>query len=91
MAEGISDINFPMVEDGQAFAYRQCLDACDARDYLDAALAALASSLMAQHRVAAVTAAARSGPMPKPRCCSARGTAIWTATAVGKPVNRCAD
>lgn len=36
--EVISDINInlAMVEDGQAFAYRQYLDGCDAKEYLDA-------------------------------------------------------
>ncbi|MFM7314901.1 MAG: thermonuclease family protein [Cyanobium sp.] len=38
VAEVISDININlvMVEDGQAFAYRRYLDACDAKDYLQA-------------------------------------------------------
>lgn len=38
VAEVISDINIglAMVEDGQAFAYRQYLGGCDARQYLDA-------------------------------------------------------
>ena len=38
VAEVISDINInlAMVEDGQAFAYRQYLGGCDANDYLDA-------------------------------------------------------
>jgi endonuclease YncB( thermonuclease family) len=38
VAEVISDINIglAMVEDGQAFAYRQYLGGCDAREYLDA-------------------------------------------------------
>jgi len=38
VAEVISDININlvMVEDGQAFAYRRYLAACDAREYLDA-------------------------------------------------------
>jgi endonuclease YncB( thermonuclease family) len=33
---GEININLVMVEDGQAFAYRRYLDACDAREYLDA-------------------------------------------------------
>ena len=38
VAEVISDININLVlvEDGQAFAYRQYLSGCDAREYLDA-------------------------------------------------------
>jgi endonuclease YncB( thermonuclease family) len=38
VAEVISDINMnlAMVEDGQAFAYRQYLGGCDAKEYLDA-------------------------------------------------------
>jgi endonuclease YncB( thermonuclease family) len=38
VAEVISDININlvMVEDGQAFAYRQYLGGCDAKEYLDA-------------------------------------------------------
>jgi len=38
VAEVISDINLNlvMVEDGQAFAYRQYLGGCDAKEYLDA-------------------------------------------------------
>jgi len=38
VAEVISDINInlAMVEDGQAFAYRQYLGGCDAKEYLDA-------------------------------------------------------
>ena len=38
VAEVISDINInlAMVEDGQAFAYRQYLSGCNAREYLDA-------------------------------------------------------
>ena len=38
VAEVISDINInlAMVEDGQAFAYRQYLSGCDAMEYLDA-------------------------------------------------------
>jgi len=38
VAEVISEININlvMVEDGQAFAYRRYLDACDAKEYLDA-------------------------------------------------------
>ena len=38
VAEVISDtnINLAMVEDGQAFAYRQYLGGCDAKEYLDA-------------------------------------------------------
>lgn len=38
VAEVISDINIglAMVEDGQAFAYRQYLGSCDAREYLEA-------------------------------------------------------
>ena len=38
VAEVISDINInlAMVEDGQAFAYRQYLGGCDAEEYLDA-------------------------------------------------------
>ena len=38
VAEVISDINInlAMVEDGQAFAYRQYLSGCDAKEYLDA-------------------------------------------------------
>lgn len=38
VAEVISDININMVlvEDGQAFAYRQYLSGCDAKEYLDA-------------------------------------------------------
>lgn len=38
VAEVISDINInlAMVEDGQAFVYRQYLDGCDAKEYLDA-------------------------------------------------------
>ncbi len=38
MAEVISDININqvMVEDGQAFAYRQDLGGCEAKEYLDA-------------------------------------------------------
>ena len=38
VAEVISDINLNlgMVEDGQAFAYRQYLGGCNAKDYLDA-------------------------------------------------------
>jgi endonuclease YncB( thermonuclease family) len=37
-AEVISEINInlAMVEDGQAFAYRQYLGGCDAKEYLDA-------------------------------------------------------
>jgi len=30
------NINLVMVEDGQAFAYRQYLSGCDAKEYLDA-------------------------------------------------------
>ncbi len=30
------NVNLVMVEDGQAFAYRQYLNRCDAREYLDA-------------------------------------------------------
>ena len=30
------NINLALVEDGQAFAYRQYLAGCDAREYLDA-------------------------------------------------------
>ena len=33
---GEININLAMVEDGQAFAYRQYLDQCDAKEYLDA-------------------------------------------------------
>ena len=33
---GEININLAMVEDGQAFAYRQYLSGCDAREYLDA-------------------------------------------------------
>ena len=33
---GEININLVMVEDGQAFAYRRYLDACDAREYLEA-------------------------------------------------------
>lgn len=33
---GEININLVMVEDGQAFAYRRFLDACDAREYLEA-------------------------------------------------------
>jgi hypothetical protein len=38
VAEVIGQINIglPLVEDGQAFAYRQSLSGCDAREYLDA-------------------------------------------------------
>jgi endonuclease YncB( thermonuclease family) len=38
VAEVMSDINInlAMVEDGQAFAYRQYLGGCDAKEYLDA-------------------------------------------------------
>jgi len=38
VAEVISDINInlALVEDGQAFVYRQYLSGCDAREYLDA-------------------------------------------------------
>jgi endonuclease YncB( thermonuclease family) len=38
VAEVISEINIglALVEDGQAFAYRQYLSDCDAREYLDA-------------------------------------------------------
>ena len=38
VAEVISDINInlALVEDGQAFAYRQYLSGCAAREYLDA-------------------------------------------------------
>ena len=38
VAEVISDINInlALVEDGQAFAYRQYLGGCDAKEYLDA-------------------------------------------------------
>jgi endonuclease YncB( thermonuclease family) len=38
VAEVISEINInlAMVEDGQAFAYRQYLGGCDAKEYLDA-------------------------------------------------------
>ena len=38
VAEVISDINInlALVEDGQAFAYRQYLSGCDAKEYLDA-------------------------------------------------------
>jgi endonuclease YncB( thermonuclease family) len=38
VAEVISDINIglAMVEDGQAFAYRQYLSSCDEKEYLDA-------------------------------------------------------
>ena len=38
VAEVISDININLVlvEDGQAFAYRQYMDGCDAKEYLDA-------------------------------------------------------
>ena len=38
VAEVISDININLVlvEDGQAFAYRQYLSGCDAKEYLDA-------------------------------------------------------
>ena len=38
VAEVISDININLVlvEDGQAFAYRQYLGGCDAKEYLDA-------------------------------------------------------
>ena len=38
MAEVISEINInlAMVEDGQAFAYRQYLSGCNAKEYLDA-------------------------------------------------------
>ena len=38
VAEVISDININlvMVEDGQAFAYRQYLGGCNAKEYLDA-------------------------------------------------------
>jgi endonuclease YncB( thermonuclease family) len=38
VAEGIGEINLnlAMVEDGQAFAYRQYLGSCDAKEYLDA-------------------------------------------------------
>jgi endonuclease YncB( thermonuclease family) len=38
VAEVIDDININlvMVEDGQAFAYRQYLSGCDAKEYLDA-------------------------------------------------------
>ena len=34
------NINLAMVEDGQAFAYRQYLSSCNAREYLDAELRA---------------------------------------------------
>jgi endonuclease YncB( thermonuclease family) len=42
VAEVVSDINInlAMVEDGQAFAYRQYLGGCDAKAYLDAELRA---------------------------------------------------
>ena len=38
MAEVISEININLVlvEDGQAFAYRQYLSGCEAKEYLDA-------------------------------------------------------
>ena len=41
VAEVISDININLVlvEDGQAFAYRQYLGGCDAKEYLDAEFA----------------------------------------------------
>jgi hypothetical protein len=32
------NINLAMVEDGQAFVYRQYLSGCDAREHLDAEL-----------------------------------------------------
>jgi endonuclease YncB( thermonuclease family) len=38
MAEVIGEINInlALVEEGQAFAYRQCLSGCDAKEYLEA-------------------------------------------------------
>ncbi len=45
VAEVISDININLVlvEDGQAFAYRQYLGGCDAKEYLDAEYRAMRS------------------------------------------------
>ena len=99
----ISDINInlALVEDGQAFAYRQYLSGCDAKEYLDAEYRASRrrygvwqvtggitrpwdfrqarrSAVIpdGQHQAAAVTAAARSAPMPARKSCCARGTAM---------------
>jgi hypothetical protein len=56
---------------------------------ISALVTALALITIALAPAGAATAARRSAPMPVPRSCCARGTPISTATAMGRPANRC--
>jgi endonuclease YncB( thermonuclease family) len=121
------NINLAMVENGQAFAYRQYLRGCDAKAYLDAEQRASRRRIgvwqvpggscgpgsfggsagaeprcmpcrgiqpQVRHpatRLAAASAAGRSALLPWRSSCSARGTGIWIAMAMGWPVNACVD
>ncbi len=61
------NINLAMVEDGQAFAYRQYLSSCNPKGYLDAELrGGLPQQRMTPPLTGAATAARRSAPIPAP-------------------------
>jgi len=88
------NINLVMVEDGQAFAYRQYLGSCDAKEYLDAEFRA------SRHRYG-VWQVEVGLTRPWDFCRGRRSAAIPDGTTpdgrrygckeMGKPVKPCAD
>ena len=77
------NVNLVMVEDGQAFAYRQYLNRCDAREYLDAEDRASRRRYGVWQVEGGITR-----PWDFRR---GRGTSIPTAMVMGKPGIPCAD
>jgi endonuclease YncB( thermonuclease family) len=90
VAEVISEINLSlaMVEDGQAFACRNDLGGCDAKEYLDAEFRASRRRIGVWLVPGGVTRP-WNFRLPGPSSCCARGTPI--SMAMGRPVSRCAE
>jgi len=84
------NINLALVEDGQAFAYRQYLSGCNAKDYLDAELRAGRRRFGVWQVRGGITRpwdfrrGRRSASIPD-------GTPTWMATAMERPENPFAD
>ena len=99
VAEVISEINInlAMVEDGQAFAYRQYLSGCDAKEYLDAEYRASRRRYGVWQVEGGITRpwafrrGRRSALTPRPCSCCGKGTPTSMAMPTGKPAHRCAD